>query len=501
MGAGTPIRPVQQSVDTPSADLSPNPFRAGSLQNTAGEAIAGVGNSLMGIWQAQQQHQNALNLNDRMDHFQQDIGQAKVNALNSGLQAPDMVKQFQDTSQSLITAYTTAPANKSIAPQLALAMRQHIADQMQTFPVDATERVMHDLDFKSRLQVNQAAQSAAAGYTVDGTVMNPTIRDSTTSLNGAPTGEDLTNHARAMINGAYDPAARSTENQVLNAQFDHEKAFQRGMLIAQDQPAAVTDAYLRSSDGTKLTAEEHTAVINAATEAVRRPAERFNAANANVDEQLTQKYLQQMHDGTFDQAQFDADANHQLLSPEHQQRILGYKYQPKGNPTAIAAMQHQIATAPDEDALETLRGTINGPQNAELYGKGAIPLLAQIDNQKRQLTTIEGRQRKQDYDQIKRAYQAIPGLVGGPEFYNKMAAVRGMPTMQDLTRNAVDDYNSAAFGIHDPAKLRAIRAQVIKDNAPDVKTLFPGLHIAPAPTSLPPTDEEAKALAHGAGIK
>ena len=74
-----------------------------------------------------------------------------------------------------------------------------------------------------------------------------------------------------------------------------------------------------------------------------------------------------------------------------------------GNPAAINAMSKQIANTNDENDLETLRGTINGPMNAKLHGKGAIPLNAAIEDPKRKLTTVEGQQRRQDTDQIKRA--------------------------------------------------------------------------------------------------
>lgn len=501
---GTPIPVINSTVETPGFGVAPNPLRAEPLESNAGPAISQAGDTLMGIWKAQQAHANAIDVAKRFGAFQADFGNAKVAALNSGQQAPDMIANLQKAGNALMAQHVAGtmdpanpnPPNRAVARGLALAMQDHVSQSMGTFPLDAAERVYHDLDFKARIQVKTAAQAAAAGYSIGGTTTAPIFQDSSEPGGGA----DLTDHAHAMINGMYPLPARAPENQLFNDQFDQEKAFQRAMLVAQDHPS-LADDYLRSPDGTKLTAEQHTAVINAATLAIRRPAEALNAANGNTDAQLTEQFLKQSHDGTLDAAGLENAATHSLISSAHYQQITGYKFMPPGNPSAITAMQHQISTVPDENALETLRGTINGPQNAELYGKGAIPLNAQIENQKRQLQTVEGRQRKQDYDQIKRAYQALPGVPGGVAFYNKFAAVGGLPTMQDITRNAVDDYNSAAFGVHDPAKLRAIREQVLKDNVPDLKSV--GLSRDTSKATTPPvmTDDEAKALARSAGLK
>src|SRR5260370_279943 len=157
--------------------------------------------------------------------------------------------------------------------------------------------------------------------------------------------------------------------------------------------APYTDDYIKQH-APMLTPEQQTTLMNAATETIRRPAQMFNARNQDLDASLTQKYLQQVHDGNLDTPGLESAATHRLISPEHYQQITGYQFMPPGNPAAIAAMRKQISSTTDEDSLETLRGTINGPLNAELYDRGAIPLHAAIVNQKHPLTTPTGQQRR-----------------------------------------------------------------------------------------------------------
>lgn len=83
-----PIRPVQQTVETPRADLSPNPFRAEPLIDTAAPAIEKAGGDLMNVFMQQKAHADAIDTSQRLSNFQQDFGQAKVAALNSGSKRP-----------------------------------------------------------------------------------------------------------------------------------------------------------------------------------------------------------------------------------------------------------------------------------------------------------------------------------------------------------------------------------------------------------------------------
>ena len=137
MGAGTPIRPVNQAVETPSPNLAPIQSEQ-TGQNNAGPAISAVGQGLFGIWQRQQERQNALDALEATGKFQGELGQLKTDVLNSGMSAKDMATNFANSARELSNAYVNNPAYAHIAPQLALATRYHVNDQTQRFQAEAT---------------------------------------------------------------------------------------------------------------------------------------------------------------------------------------------------------------------------------------------------------------------------------------------------------------------------------------------------------------------------
>ncbi|MGA8641332.1 hypothetical protein [Candidatus Binatus sp.] len=459
----------------------------------------------MDISLKQQAQANAVDTMKRMGQFQADVGQAKVAALNSGQQIPDMISNFQKASNALAQQHLTGttdpanpnPPNRAVARNLQLAMAQHLAEQFGSFPTEAAERVHQDNDFRMQSEIRMASATIGQGiqaFNADGTPFDPSTagpNDHPVFHLGADANSALNNpHGGlvALIDKGVDPTARPIENQYYH-QLAARTIFTEGARAVAVNPALAPylGDYLKQYATSIDPAQEATSIATA-TATMRRPKEMMDVANGNLDASLTQKYLQQVHEGNLDTAGLENAATHRLISPEHYQQITGYAFMPPGNPGAIAAMQKQIAATNDENDLETLRGTINGPMNAELYGKGAIPLNAAIENQKRQLTTVEGQQRRLDNDQIKRAFQSLPGVTAvgiGPDFYNRLAAIKGLPTMNDLRTNTINDYNALTYGVSDPAKLRASRVKAIQDNQPDLEAVGLGKYVKPA-TPPPP---------------
>ena len=485
MSSGTPIRTVQQNVPTPSPDLPSNPFRSIPVENTVGPALAAGGDAVMNVALRQQQQQNAIDASAAANQFQDQVGKVKTEILNSGISANDMATNFKNSTNDLITAFTSRDSSPypNVAPQLAVILRNQVAPHLQSFPSEALERVSHDLDFKFNQETSAAAATIGQNYTIGGTADAPTFQ-----LNAD--GLDAMRRQAAAIDAAYPPQARQPDNQYYRDLLARKAALQTGMSIAQDHPSLV-DSYIKQHAAV-LTPEQQMQLTNQATAAINLPMRQLDAANAATRAQLMTQFKNQIANpakyGPLDPAKVDQARQFRLIDDGDYQQVMGYQYMSPGNPTAIAAMQKQIAGTTDENDLETLRGAINGPLNAELYGKGAIPLNAAIENQKRQLTTVEGQQRRLDNDQIKRAFQSLPGVTAvgiGPDFYNRLAAIKGLPTMNDLRTNTINDYNALTYGVSDPAKLRASRVKAIQDNQPDLEAVGLGKYVKPA-TPPPP---------------
>ncbi len=498
MGAGTPIRPVNQTVETPSPNLAPNPFRAEPLENNAGPAISAVGQGLFGIWQQQQEHQNALDAVDATGRFQGELAQLKTDVLNSGMSAKDMTTNFATSTRELSNAYVNNPAYAHIAPQLAIATRFHVNDQMQSFPAEATERVFHDLDFKFNQQTNATAARVGQMYSMigpDGKPFNPTnpdpnnkptfqlTADGLAALNG-PTGQV------AAIDKAYPPTARPTENQYYRDQLAQKLALQTGMSIANNpDQAPFIDEYIKQH-GPMIPAEQQMALLSRATDTMRRPQEQLETNYGAQRAQLMQQFTQQAADGNLDMGALSLARAHQRINEDDFERIAGYAYLPEGNPDAIAQMQRQIKTAESPEELDALKAGINGQIDRNIYGRGAIGLGQQIDAQKKQFDTDIGQAKLQAYDQITRAYQTGPGVGPlGAQFYNEMAGVTGAPALTQLRANAKADFEAATYGVTDPGKIRDAMKRAITDNLPDPAVSNP--HGAFGPTAKPtalPTD-------------
>ncbi len=93
---GAPIRPVDQRVETPNPDLSPNPFRAVPLESTIGPALAAGGDAVMNVALRQQQQQNAIDASAAANQFQDQVGKVKTEILNSGMLGRRHGDEFQN---------------------------------------------------------------------------------------------------------------------------------------------------------------------------------------------------------------------------------------------------------------------------------------------------------------------------------------------------------------------------------------------------------------------
>ncbi|MFZ1975796.1 MAG: hypothetical protein WAU89_23340 [Candidatus Acidiferrales bacterium] len=465
MGAGTPIRPVQQSVETPSADLSPNPFRAGSLQNTAGEAISGVGNSLMGIWQAQNQHRNAIDMADASNQFETQIGSLKTDILNSGQSAPDMVQNFNTSSKELINAYTDPQSSPypHIAPQLAVSLRNQVGQHLQSFPAEATQRVYHDLDFKFNQQTSAAAATIGQNYTIAGTADNPTFQLNADGLAA------MQRQAKA-IDQAYPPDARPTENQYYRNVLAQKAAMQTGMSVAQDHPSLV-DSYIKQHAAV-LTPEQQMQLTNRATAAIDLPMRQINASNAATRAQLLQKFDGQVQNGNLDTAALDHAARFKLITPDDYERYSGIPLAMPSDPGAVAAAKDAIDGATDKDSLDGLRAAIAG--NPNIRGKDSVALPILIENKKRRLATPAGQSDISARAAIDAAY--VPKNFVDEHLNNSSYRAAHV--------QAVKAYEAATFGrpsdpkVYDAAARAAIAAHPPKIQFPVADT--------PAPAKPPP---------------
>ncbi|MGC2303516.1 hypothetical protein [Candidatus Binatus sp.] len=413
----------------------------------------------MNFWQQQQQHQNALDLVDRMGKFQADLSEKKIDRLNSGQSAPDMVKGLQTDASDLINKYTTDPANRTIAPQLALSTRAHVADQMQSFPAEATERVYHDLDFKFNQQTSAAAAMIGQNYTVKGAdTPNPTF-----VLNGD--GLAAMQRQAAAIDQAYPPNARPMENQYYRNLLAQKAAFQTGVSIATNPAnSALIDSYIKQH-AEVLTPEQQITLQNQATATMRRPAEEQNARNANLDASLTAKYLQQVKNGNLDVAGITDDAAHQRISGPNFQRVTGYQYVPPGDPSSIADMSEQIKSAKSDDQLIALEGAIQGQSDKAVYGKGAIDLTKQIEIQRQQIKSGAGKAKADGQDAIDDYFKSISPL--SRTMYDEAATTYGMPKLNQLHATATKDFDRHTRDEQDLGKIQDSRDSALKNNRPD----------------------------------
>ena len=294
MGTGAvPIRPVQQTVGTPSADLSPNPFHAEPLEDIAGPALEGVGKDVMGIWQLQQEHANAIDEAQRMGSYLGRAGQAKSDALNSGQQGPDMVANY-GKALAAIQAETIAgtedpanpnPPNRAVARQLELATTQHIGQETGSFPSEAALRVREDLARKLpqniNLQVSQIAQDPQSFAVTgpDGKTFDPSNTDSANQPKWRLTSKGMDRIAvvQKLTHGAT--TGMPDQEQFWNNYAAQQLVRQHAMSIAADPVMAPHIAAFLSQpeNAAILTPEERTAATNLANDSMDGPMRQIEA--------------------------------------------------------------------------------------------------------------------------------------------------------------------------------------------------------------------------------
>ncbi|MGC2303507.1 MAG: hypothetical protein WA447_09320, partial [Candidatus Binatus sp.] len=332
------------------------------MESSVGPALAAGGDAVMNVAIRQRQQQNAIDASAAANQFQDQVGKVKTEILNSGMSADDMATNFKTSTNDLISAFTDPKSSPypNVAPQLAVSLRNQIAPHLESFPSEALARVSRDLDYRFQAQTSAAAATIGQNYTIQGTADNPTFQ-----LNAD--GLDAMRRQAAAIDAAYPPDARQTENQFYRDLLAKKAAMQTGMAVAQDHPSLV-DNYIKQHAAV-LTPEQQMQLTNQATAAINLPMRRLDAANAATRAQLMTQFNNQIADpakyGPLDPAKVDQARQFRLIDDGDYQHITGYQYMSPGNPGAIAAMQKQIAGTNDENDLETLRGTINGPMNAE----------------------------------------------------------------------------------------------------------------------------------------
>jgi hypothetical protein len=450
---GVAIPTIDQTVSTPSFSVGANPFHAEPLESNVGPALAQAGDALHGIWKVQQDHANAVDIAQRMGNYQAQAGQAKVAALNSGQQGPDMIANYGKALtaiQDQTIAGTEDPANPNppnyaVAHALQLLTADHLGQETGSFPSEAALKVREDLARKLpqniNLQVAGIAQDPASFQVLgpDGQTFNPANPDPTNQPHWLLTAKGLDRLAlvQNLTHGAT--TGMPDQEQFWRNYAAQQLVRQHAMNIAMDPALAPhLDAFLKVPvNAAILTPEEQQQAQNAAVTTQRRPQQAMEVRNGNLDASLTQKYLDQAAAGNLDTAGITDDRAKRRISEDNFERVTGYAFVGQGNPGEIKDMSQQITGTNSDSQLNSLSGAISSQK--DIYGRGSIPLQKQIENQRQQIKTVSGKAKTAGEDQINAYFRDINPVAAS--MYDMGRKDYGLSSLPQLHQQMLKDFN------------------------------------------------------------
>lgn len=470
MGAFARIPIIEQTVGTPRVGpvSVPPPPRIESPAAAAVQPLAKAGEELGRILEVQGRHQQILDADAAEENYKNTLTDAYVKAkqLPGAQWAPTVQQQGSDLAKQMLAD----PANAHIVPYL----QKRLPAIQGLIYRDALEagatQTAREQDGQLKVLTKGLAAQAGADF-------GPNFAD-------GPTAQAARQKANSLIDAMWpkNPSAAG----FYKSEFENQIVTERAQAIARNRPELLGDFLNANSD--KFSPQQQGALMNTATMAINAPLRRIEANN-NAARAAAIQYQNDYiaKNGQPDVARLDHDAQFKLITDGDYRNFTGRDYQMPSDPAILASYRAQIAHAADSSELETIKANARAAADHKLLNGGDVPVLENMAQQRiKYFQSEQGQEHKNGIDQIRRAYQ---NLGQNAFIYNKLAAIKGQPTLAELHANALNDFNAAVTPNMTRAQVNTAWRKAIKDNQPDFAAV--GIKASAPPPAVPPMNEDA----------